>query len=99
MVVLYSLLLIIFISIIFIYKYKQEQNRIVIIPRGNMFSITTYSNGIVTDIKIVSSRMLKKWFQDFKDDKKLDEEGLEFDLESNKPIKKKRGRPKKVKDV
>lgn len=93
---LYVLIGIIFVSIVFIYMQKPEKNRIMIIPRGNMYSVTTYSNGIVTDIKLVSSRILKKWFEDYKNDKKLDEEGLEFDFESGKPItKKKRGRPKK----
>lgn len=93
--VLYILIGIIFFSIIFIYLYKPEKNRIIIIPHGKMFSVTTYSNGIVTDIKLVSSRILKQWFETYKNDKKLDEEGLEFDMESGKPIKKKRGRPKK----
>lgn len=97
--ILYIAILLIIISIIFIYVYKPEKNRIVIIPRGNMFSITTYSNGIVTDMRLVSSRYIKNWFETYKNDKKIDEEGLEFDLESGKPIsKKKRGRPKKKED-
>lgn len=96
----YILIGIIILSVVFIYLYKPEKNRIIIIPRGNMFSITTYSNGIVTDMRLVSSRYIKNWFETYKNDKKIDEEGLEFDLESGKPIsKKKRGRPKKIKEV
>lgn len=97
--VMYIVLICLLSSIIYTYLYKKEGTRIIITPRGNMYSIITYSNGIVTNMKLVSSRILKKWFEDFKNDKKLDEEGLEFDLESGKPIKKKRTRTKKNKDI
>lgn len=98
--ILYVIIILLIIFIVFIYKYKPEKTRITIIPRGNMFSITTFSNGIITDMRIVNSRILKKWFEDFKNDRKLDNEEIEFDIESGKPIiKKKRGRPKKNKDI
>lgn len=94
---LYALLFILLTSILFIFFYKQEKNRIIIIPRGKMYSITTYANGLLSNMQLVSSRVINQWFDSIRKDILLVKEGNEYDIESGKLIdkpKKKPGRPK-----